>query len=248
MDYYQYIIIYLVTVLGSSFGIAFGGGSFVVLPVLFLFGVDPKIAVATNVVAAVGQLATGALMFGMHKKIHFEIATGTTIFYLIGGVIGAFTLMELDAEVLKGIVASAIIIFAIIGLFERKKLAGGPCVPGKCKSILAYPLLILVGIYQIMTTAGAGTLLTYILVYLFGLKLKCAIYTRQFINLPTMVVGAMILIANGMVDWTIFAPLALGRITGAIIGSELVMHIRGRKLAVAFSIIVILMAIKTIIG
>lgn len=244
----QQIIVYLFTTLGASYGIAFGGGSFVVLPVLFLLGVDPKVAVATNVAAAVGQLITGAIMFGRHKKIHFEIATSTTFIYLLGGMVGAFTLINVDPDILRSIVSAAIILFAILSLFKRKKLAGGPCRPAKRKTILAYPLLFLVGIYQIMTTAGAGTLLTFILVYLFNLKLKCAIYTRQFINLPTMIVGAMILIAGGLVSWIIFIPLVLGRITGAIIGSELVMHTKGRKLAVAFSIVVILMAIKTLLS
>jgi len=244
----QQIIVYLFTVLGSSYGIAFGGGSFVVLPVLFLLGVDPKMAVATNVLAAVGQLITGAIMFGTHRKIHFEIALSTTLFYLLGGILGAFALINVDSNILKSIVAVAIIIFAVFSLLDGKELAGGPCRKAKRRSILAYPLLFIVGIYQVMTTAGAGTLLTFILIHFFRLRLKCAIYTRQFINLPAMAVGATILVIGGMINWVVFVPLVLGRITGAVIGSELVMHTRGKKLGIVFSIIVILMAIKTLLG
>ncbi len=244
----QQIIVYLFTVLGSSFGIAFGGGSFIVLPVLFLLGVDPKIAVATNVVAAVGQLITGAIMFGTHKKIHFGIVPLTTLFYFLGGIVGAFALINIDSSILKSIIAVAIIFFAILSLFERNKLTGGPCRPAKRKTILAYPLLFVVGIYQVMTTAGAGTLLTFILVYLFRLRLKCAIYTRQFINLPAMAVGAVILIVGGVVNWVVFVPLVLGRVTGAVIGSEIVMHVKGRKLGIVFIVVVILMAIKTLLS
>jgi len=244
----QQLIVYLFTTLGSSYGVAFGGGSFVVLPVLFLLGVDPKIAVATNVTAAIAQLITGAVMFSRHKKIHYEVAASTAPFYLVGGVIGAFALINVNPDLLKGIVAVAIILFAIFGLWNRKTLAGGKCKTGKAKTIFAYPLILLVGIYQVMTTAGAGTLLTFIFVYLYGLRLKCSIYTRQFVTLPTMILGAAILIAHGMVDWLLFIPLVLGRISGAAIGSEMVMHTRGKKLAIAFSIVVILMAIKTLLG
>jgi uncharacterized membrane protein YfcA len=244
----QQLIVYLFTTLGSSFGIAFGGGSFVVLPVLFLLGVDPKIAVATNVVAAIAQLITGATIFSRHKKIHYEVAAYTTPFYLIGGIIGAFALIKVNPDLIKNIVAIAIIFFAIFGLFGERALAGGECKPAKHKTILAYPLLLLVGIYQVMTTAGAGTLLTFILIYLFGMRLKCTIYTRQFITLPTMIVGASILVYSGMVDWLLFIPLVLGRVTGAIIGSEVVMHTKSKKLAIVFSIIVILMAIKTLLS
>jgi uncharacterized membrane protein YfcA len=246
MPFEQQIIIYLFTVLGSSFGIAFGGGSFVVLPVLFLLGVDPKIAVATNVVAAVAQLATGGLIFAKNKKIHFEIATSTTLFYLIGGLIGAFALININPDFLKMIVAIAIIIFAIFGLFKGKLQTASECRPAKAKTILVYPLLVLVGTYQVMTTAGAGTILTFILVYLFDLRLKCSIYTRQFVTLPTMLMASIILIAHGIVDWVIFLPLVLGRITGALIGSEIVMHTRNRKLAFVFAVVVIVMAIRTL--
>lgn len=244
----QQLIVYLFATIGSSFGIAFGGGSFLVLPMLFLLGVDPKIAIATNIITIIAQLITGATIFGRHKKIHYEVAAPTALFYLIGGVIGAFALIQINPDLIKNIVAIAIIFFVIFGLFNERTLAGGTCKLAKCKTILAYPLLFLVGIYQIMTTAGAGTILTFIFVYLFGMRLKCSIYTRQFVALPTMIVAASILIANGMVDWLIFIPLVLGRITGAIIGSEMVMHTKSRKLAIIFSIVVILMAIKTLLG
>ncbi|MFH0837885.1 MAG: sulfite exporter TauE/SafE family protein [Patescibacteria group bacterium] len=248
MSIEQQLIIFLFTTLGASFGIAFGGGSFVVLPVLFLMGVDPKIAVATNVAAAVAQLITGAIMFGRHKKVHYRLATKATPFYLLGGIIGAFALINIDPTFLKSIVAMAIIFFALFSIFRKKHVMNAPCSPAVTKTPMAYPLLVLVGTYQVLTTAGAGTILTFIFIYLFDLNLKCSIYTRQFVTLPTMVVGAGILIQAGLVNWLLFIPLVLGRTAGAIIGSELVMHTQRKKLSVAFSVIVVLMAIKTLLG
>lgn len=248
MSLEQYLIIFLFTAFAGSFGIAFGGGSFLVLPILFLMGVDPKIAVATNVLAVVAQLLTGAIIFGRQKKVHYKLANKAMPFYLLGGIIGAFTLINIDPTLLKGIVSGAIIFFAFFSLFRKKQSMDAPCHPAKTKSKLAYPLLTLVGIYQVVATAGAGTLLMFILMYMFNLNLKCSIYTRQFVTLPTMVVGAGILIQSGLVNWQLLIPLALGRIAGGVIGSEAVMHIKRKKLSVAFSVIVVLMAIKTLMG
>jgi len=244
----QHLLIFIFTTIGASYGIAFGGGSFMVLPVLFLLGVDPKIAIATNITAAIAQLVTGAFIFGRHKKVHYEVAPSIALFFLIGGIMGAFLLIEIDPNIIKSIVSIAIIFFAAFALFRRKSLLEGACKTATRKSLLAYPLIIIVGAYQIMITAGAGTLLTFILIYLFGLNLKCSIYTRQIISLPTLLVAAGIFIYSGLVDWTLFIPLVLGRVAGAFIGSEMVMHTESKKLSIVFSIIVILIAIKTLLG
>ena len=248
MSLEQQIIIFLFTAFAGSFGIAFGGGSFVVLPILFLMGVDPKIAVATNVAAIVAQLLTGTIIFGRHKKVHYRLATKTAPFYLLGGIIGAFALINIDPAFLKNLVALAIIFFAVFSLFRKKHVMDAPCHPSVTKSPMAYPLLVLVGTYQVLTTAGAGAILMFIFMYLFNLNLKCSIYTRQFVSLPTMIVGTGILVQSGLVDWALLAPLVLGRIAGGIIGSEIVMHVQKKKLSVAFSVVVVLMAVKTLLG
>ncbi len=244
MPFQEFIAVFLITILGASYGVAFGGGSFVILPMLFFLGIDPKIAVASNVVAALAQIATGAFMFSRKNKIHFEVVKKSVIFYFFGGILGAFALINIPSDLLKKVIAIAIIIFAILSLFKRKKLEKTKCTLAKAKSILVYPFLLFLGAYQVMTTAGAGTMLTFVFVYLFDLRLKCAIYARQFVTLPTMSIAAIILAMNGMVDWMIFFPLILGRIVGAVIGSKLLMRAKSKRLSIIFSIIVILMAIK----
>jgi len=70
--------------------------------------------------------------------------------------------------------------------------------------------------------------------------------TRLAITGSSMLMASIILVAHGMVEWVLFLPLVLGRITGALIGSEIVMHTRNRKLAFVFAVVVILMAIRTL--
>ena len=44
----EYILIFLVSTFAGTYALMFGGGSFLTLPTLFLLGVDPKIAIASN--------------------------------------------------------------------------------------------------------------------------------------------------------------------------------------------------------
>lgn len=244
---FEYLILFLATAFGATFGLIFGGGSFVVFPLLFQFGVDPKVAVATNLVAAIAQLVTGSVIFSKKGKIDFNVVKKTAPFYLIGGILGTFVLVGVDAAFIKMLVSGAIIFFALFSLFKKKAMLEGSCHSVKKQSFLGILSLTLGGIYQTSVTAGAGTLLTFILIYLYGLSLKCAIYTRQIVNLPAMLVAGGILIYQGLVDWTLLIPLILGRITGALIGSKLLINSRSKALSIVFTVIVVALALRTII-
>lgn len=217
-----------------------------VLPILFLLGVDPKVAIATNVAAAIAQVGTGAFIFSRHKKIHYEIAPFAIPFYTIGGILGSYYLLHVNADVIKKVVAVAIIGFAIYSIINGRNMQQDGCKKAKVKSILVYPVLLLAGIYQIVVAAGAGTLMTFILMYFYDLKLKCAIYTRQIISLPSIMVATGFLMYNGMIDFRILLPLVMGRAIGAGIGSEVVMGTGTKKLTIVFTIIVVLLALKTL--
>ncbi len=245
---FEYLILFLATTFGATFGLIFGGGSFVVFPLLFQFGVDPKVAVATNLVAAIAQLVTGSLIFSKKGKVDFKVVKKTAPFYLVGGILGAFVLIDIEADFIKMLVSGAIIFFALFSLFKKKSLLEGSCTPVKKQSFFGILALTLGGIYQTSVTAGAGTLLTFILIYLYGLSLKCAIYTRQIVNLPAMVVAGGILMYQGLVDWYLLIPLILGRVAGALIGSKLLIKSRSKALSIVFTIVVVALALKTIIN
>lgn len=248
MPFEHYLLIYLFTTLGASYGIVFGGGSFVILPILFLLGVDPRVAIATNHASAMVQIGTGITVFGRAGKIDYKLALRAAPFFLAGGIIGAFLLLELNEEMIRKAVSLAVIFFAFFSLARKERLTQGKTKVSFLSIFFGSLLVVLAGIYQIIITAGGGTILTFVLVYLFGARLKGAIYTRPLINLATVLTATIILIWNGLVDWTIFIPLALGRGTGAFIGSKVLMHTKSEKLVIVFSVVVILIALRTLLG
>jgi len=72
MSLEQYILVFLVTAFAGMYGLIFGGGGFLVLPTLFLLGIDPKVAVATNQLGSIGEMIVGSWIFIKNKKINLH--------------------------------------------------------------------------------------------------------------------------------------------------------------------------------
>lgn len=214
------------------------------MPVLFLLGFDAKVVIATSLTAVLAQLITGSLRFHHHKKIDFPVVKKTIPFFVLGAFIGAFTLMKIENDLIKKIVSVAIIFFAIFSLFNRKALNQPAEKSSLPKQIIGSIALFLNGIYQIAIMAGAGTVSTFVLIYLYGLDLKKAIGTKQLIHIPPIAIAAIILGYQGLIDWVLIVPLVAGRIVGSLIGAQIMIKTKSNILSVIFSIIVMLLAFR----
>lgn len=244
MPFEQLILIFGVATIGATYGIMFGSGGFVILPTLFLLGVDPKVAIASNLVGVVAQLIVGFFEFYHYKKINFSVTKKVIPIYVLGALIGAFVLLNIEGLLIKKVVASAIIFFAILSLFNHKALLKSKEHVSTCKKIIGSVIYFFTGIYQTTITAGAGTLSTFVLIYFYGLNLKGAIGTKQLIHLSATVLGALIFASQGLVDWYLVVPLAIGRIAGALIGTQIIVKTKSTILSYVFSVVVILLALK----
>ena len=246
MGIQEYILIFLVSTFAGTYALMFGGGSFLTLPTLFLLGVDPKIAVASNQLGAIGQMLTGSWIFIKNKKINPEVIKWVAPSFLIGTLIGANVLIQIDAALIKKLVAGAIIIFATLMLFRDpekipiKKIATE-------KKFVGLLLTVLLGIYAMVITASTGTIFIFILTYLFGLSFKRSIENRQTINIIGVSLAVLFLWIKGYVDVLVAIPIFLGRGFGAYLSANLVLKTKGHVLRIVFGIAVILLAINVLI-
>jgi uncharacterized membrane protein YfcA len=246
MGIQEYILVFLVTTFAGMYGLIFGGGSFLTLPTLFLMGIDPKIAVATNLIGTFGQNITGSWIFLKNRKVYRDIISWVAPAFLAGTLIGVFVLIQIDGELIKKAVSVMIIVFAFLTLFKNPEKLPLDKVRNE-KKILGLFLVILLGIYSVVITASTGTMFTFILMYLFGLKFKRAIQNRQPIGLIGVIPAIVLLWFKGYVDPILAIPLFTGRAFGAFLGANLVLKTRTKYLRIVFSIVIILLAIKTLL-
>lgn len=242
----EYILVFLVTTFAGMYGLIFGGGSFLTLPTLFLLGIDPKVAVATNQLGSIGQMLTGSWIFIKNKKVNPEVIKWAAPAFLAGAIVGANILIQIDAQLIKKLVSGAIIIFATLILFKNPEQVPLDKVGGQ-KKVFGLLLVFLIGIYSMVITASTGTMMIFVLMYLFGLKFKRAIENRQ----PTIIIGVMsaviFLWIKGYINPILAIPLFLGRAFGAYLGAKIVLTTRSHFLRIIFSVVTILLAVKVLL-
>ncbi len=241
----EYILVFLITTLAGIYGLIFGGGSHLTLPFLFLLGIDPKVAIATNQFGALGQLFTGSYVFIKNKKIHWDLVKWVAPAYLIGAVIGVFILIQIDGEWIKKIVSAAIVVFALLTLFKNPEEKTFTSIK-KEKRLIGFFLAVGLGIYFIVITASIGTMLTFLLMYVFGLSFKQAVQNRQVIAMIAILPAVTLLWMKGYVDPLLAIPLLAGRTIGGYIGTIIVMKYKSHFLRIIFSIVIIALALKTL--
>jgi uncharacterized membrane protein YfcA len=243
MEIEQYILIFLVSTFAGTYALMFGGGSLLTLPTLFLLGVDPRIAIASNQLGAIGQLIAGSWVFIKNKKINPEVIKWVAPAFLVGTLIGANVLIRIEGELIVKMVSVAILIFATLMLFKNpEQIPIEKVIPQK--KILGLFLTVLLGIYAMVITASTGTMFIFILTYLFGLKFKRAIENRPHIAIIGVLVAVIFLWFKGFVDVLVAIPIFLGRGFGAYISANIVLKTHGHVLRIIFSIVIILMALK----
>ena len=242
----EYILVFLVTVFAGMYGLIFGGGSFLTLTTLFLLGVDPKVAIATNQLGSTGQMATGSWIFLKNNKVYKDIIKWVAPAFLAGTLIGVFVLIQIDGELIKKIVSAMIIIFALLTLLKNPEKQPLANIRNE-KKLLGLFLAFLLGIYAMVITASTGTMLIFVLMYLFGLKFKRAIENRQPIVLIGVLPAVILLWTQGYIDPILAIPLFAGRVCGAFLGANLVLKTRSHYLRIIFSIVIILMAVKVLL-
>lgn len=246
MDFQELFLVFFVSTFAGIYGLIFGGGSFLTLPTLFLLGIDPKVAVATNQLGAIGQMMTGGWVFYKNHKINWDVVKLVAPAFLIGTLSGAYILIQIDGELIRKMVSIVIIFFATLTLFknpaqlELKKVK-------KEKKALGLLFTVLLGIYSMIITASTGTMLIFVLMYLFGLKFKRAISNRQPIAFFGVLVASILLWFKGFIDPILVIPLFLGRSFGSYLGANIVLHTRAHFLRILFSGVIIALALYTII-
>ena len=97
MAAYALIVLVIVFFLTSVVGVVTGSNSLIAVPVMFQFGIDPKVAVATNMFGLVFMAVGGTIPFVRQGKIDYRKVSPFIVLTLISSAIGAL----LEVSVLR---------------------------------------------------------------------------------------------------------------------------------------------------
>ncbi len=234
--------IYFVT---SVVTVVTGSTTLITVPVMLQFGLEPRIAVATN------MLALAMLSFGGLLPFVKTGSDGTTVIdqrrapslaalTAAGSVIGAMLLFAVPSRWMTLIIPVAMIVVTLVML--RQPHPDKPPRP-----IAGYTVLTLLAIYGGFLSGGYATLVTGTGVLFFRYGLLRAIAMSRLLNTVSSLIAVAIFAWRGIIDWRLGIALSVAGFLGGLLGSHWVQKMPSLLLRRLFLMAVAALALKVLI-
>ena len=217
-----------------------GGGSFLTLPALmFLCGLDPKLANGTNRVAILFSSLAASATFHKHGHLDKRLALRLALPTLAGVPLGALLAVQLAPGAFKPVFGCIFVIMAIVLLIDPERLSREGLV-GKEKPLLIYTVFFAIGIYVGFIQAGMGVLLLMGMSLLSTGDLVASNAIKNMIGFLVTLAATSVFVYYDLVDWVPGLITAVGNVAGGIVGAKLAIQ-KGNKLIFWFLVVVMLL-------
>lgn len=246
------------------------GGGLVIVPVLIiLFGVDVQVAAGASIVAVIATSSGAAAAYvreglaNMRIGMFLELATTT------GAVIGALLAGILAPQLLMVLLAGILLASAAMQVLRLSDPPGGavPADPGRLRLTgeyhsvrldrevpygsrrvpLGFAVMWLAGLVSGMLGIGSGALKVVAMDGVMRLPMKVSSATSNFMIGVTAAASAGIYLSRGDVNAALTAPVALGVLAGAVIGSRLLQRLSNRSVRLVFTPVLVIIAVETLL-
>ncbi|MGB9177863.1 MAG: sulfite exporter TauE/SafE family protein [Pyrinomonadaceae bacterium] len=245
LTYFQIIVLAVLFFLTSVVGVVTGSNSLIAVPAMFQVGIDPRVAVATNMFGLTFMAVGGTLPFLGKGVIDRKRLPALVSLTLCGSVLGALLVLVVPSRSLPLIISIAMIAVALFSLWKRDAGVVPPDVaPARKVEVTAYALTFTLGIYGGFFSGGYVTVLTAVFVALFGMTFVEAVSTTKIVNVFSSLVASIIFMARGLVDYKLGILLAAVMFAGAYVGARVTLKLNNTWLRRIFLATVIVLALK----
>lgn len=205
-----------------------GGGGVIILPSLLMAGLNPVEALATNKLQACFGSGTATLNFARKGLLDIRAAWFAVLCTFVGASVGTLAVGWLSRDVLTTLIPALLIALALFLLFGNRFLN----VPGKVRMAdMTFAIVIGggIGFYDGFFGPGTGTFFAMAYLMLLGQTLVHATIRAKLLNFTSNVAALLFFALSGKVQWITGLVMAVGQMTGAYLGSNMVMS-RGARL------------------
>ena len=248
MTILQLFILVTIFFLTSIISVVTGSTSLITVPAMFQFGIEPRTALATNMLALTFMSVGGTLPFLGKSAIDLHRVPRMIVLTLVGSLLGALLVLIVPSKALLPIISIlmiAVVIFSIAkgdaGVVQASRK------PSRVMEFGGYMATFMLGIYGGFFSGGYVTLLTASYVTLFRMTFVEAIATTKLINVFSSLVATIVFIVRGLVDYKLGIILSITMFIGGIIGSHFALKLSNIWLRRIFLITVITLALKTLL-
>jgi uncharacterized membrane protein YfcA len=265
-DLALYGISVMAGVIGALVGV--GGGILVIPALTTLFGVDIRLAIGASIVSIIATSSGAAIAYvrdrltNLHVGMFLEVATAS-------GAVGGAMAAALVAPHLLYVLLAGVLALSVLQLVWRLGEELPPYIaPSPAGAALglvgSYPdralgrevayaarrigpgfvMMLLAGFLSGLLGIGSGVLKVLAMDGVMRLPMKVSTATSNFMIGVTAAASAGIYLGRGDVDARLTAPVALGVVTGALLGARLLVRLRNRQVRLIFVPVLVLVALQ----
>jgi hypothetical protein len=264
--------IFAISVAAGLIGALAGvGGGILVIPALtIVFGVDIHLAVGASIVSVIATSSGAAAAYVRDRMTDMRIGMFLELATTSGAVMGAL-LAAIVAPALLYLLLGAVLLLSAglqVGRLGEEIPPDVPSSPiaARLKLSSSYPdrrlgrevsytarrvplgfsLMWIAGVVSGLLGIGSGVLKVLAMDAAMRLPMKVSSATSNFMIGVTAAASAGIYLGRGDVDPRIAAPVALGVLTGALVGTRLMSRISNRSVRLVFLPVLVAVGLETI--
>ncbi|MCS7468061.1 sulfite exporter TauE/SafE family protein [Stieleria sp. ICT_E10.1] len=215
-----------------------GGGSFMTLPALMLFGLDPKMANGTNRVAVLFSSGAAVATFHKHGHLDHKLANRLTLPTLLGVPVGAWLAVYLPPDAFEPVFGAIFLVMAVVLMLNPKRIAAANVGSVSSKRWIK-PVFFAIGIYVGFIQAGMGILILLAMSLTNSGDLVASNAIKNWIGFLVTLAATIMFAIYGLIDWLPGLVMAVGNVIGGVVGAKLAIK-KGNRLIFAFLIVVMI--------
>jgi uncharacterized membrane protein YfcA len=247
------------------------GGGVVLIPALTLLGMDIKQAIAISMVSVIATSSGAASAYVRDRITNLKLGMFLEVFTIVGALTGA-TLTLVTARrplfILFGLVLLAS--WAALVAPQREhwrptshpdrfsrwlelegsyadQAAGQTITYHATRAYLGGPLMFVAGLVAGLLGIGAGALKVVIQDIVMGLPPKVSTTTSNLIIGVTALAGTSVYLAAGVIDPGLAAPVMLGVLAGAFVGTRVLVRLTNQAVRRFFLVVLAILGLEMIV-
>jgi len=265
-------VLFLVSIVAGFVGAMSGmGGGIILIPVLTLFGMDIKHAIAVSIVSVIATSSGSASAYVRDRITNLKVGMFLEMFTIVGALAGAAITLVSGRRIL--FLLFGIVLLSSWGALFRQRNEGwrqavhqdvfsrwleleGSYYDRSVRQTIVYqgaraylggPLMFGAGLIAGLLGIGAGALKVLIHDLAMGLPPKVSTTTSNLIIGVTALAGTSVYLAAGMIDPGLAAPVILGVVSGAFMGTRLLVRLTNQAVRRIFLGVLLVLGVEMIL-
>lgn len=207
-----------------------GGGGLISLPSYILCGIPSHIALGTNKFSSTSGAIVSGFQYFKNGKVNFKLLKYLIPFSFIGSMLGVYTVLKINENLIRIIVLILILFVGIYSLFSRKLGMEDNFKGITRKNIfLGILLAFCLGFYDGFFGPGTGSFLIFGMIKIYGYNYINASGNSKILNLTSNVSALIIFALHSQIYFYLGLITASAMILGANLGTKIALN-KGSKL------------------